>query len=417
MLNNYICALDIGSSKVAAALAVIKKKKIASIFFDSIPSKGIKRGSITDSISLVDCVTRVLKNIKVKSGINFKFICTNISGEDIITKHSRAIVPLAERGNKVITPSDLEMVNEQARVLGSSLEDEIIEIIPYSYSIDSKQNIANPVGLYSHRLEADLYLICAKLSHVQSLSRAINQAGFEIRDILFSGLATSKAVFNKEFEEGTNLFCDIGRDTTELLTFRNGALKDIEIISMGGDDLTFQLQEALKIPFDLAEDIKRSYGIITDPEQIPQDKEILVKKSDYYRPIKQKLVSEIITSKSRLICSTIKNAVEKKSPPYEINNFIVTGKTVLLEGLIEMLESELNIPVKLGRISNSRMPLLIKEHSDLSGQKYLTYLTCLGIIYEVMQEKAIDMPFLQKTARNPLLKAINRFREVYQEYF
>lgn len=417
MLDNYICALDIGSSKVAVALAVIKKKNIVSVFFDSIPSKGIKRGSITDSISLVDCVTAVLKNIKAKSGVNFKFICTNISGEDIITKHSRAIVPLAERGNKVIMPSDLEMVNEQARVLGSSLEDEIIEIIPYSYSIDSKQNIANPVGLYSHRLEADLYLICAKLSHVQSLSRAINQAGFEIRDILFSGLATSKAVFNKEFEEGTNLFCDIGRDTTELLTFRNGALKDIEIISMGGDDLTFQLQEALKIPFDLAEDIKRSYGIITDPEQIPQDKEILVKKSDFYKPIKQRLVSEIITSKSRLICSTIKNAVEKKSLPYDINNFIVTGKTVLLEGLIEMLESELNIPVKLGRISNSRMPLLIKEHSDLSGQKYLTYLTCLGIIYEVMQEKAIDMPSLQKTARNPFLKAINRFREVYQEYF
>ncbi len=296
MLNNYICALDIGSSKIAVVLAVIKKKNIINIYFDSIASKGVKHQTIVDSISLIDSLGRLMKNLKAKSAINIKFVSVNISGQDLLTKHSRAIVPLAERGNKVITVSDLQRVNEQARILGSSLEDEIIHLIPYSYSIDSKQNIANPVGLYSHRLEGDLYLICSKLSHIQSLSRAINQSGFEIKDVYFSGLATAKVVFDKESQEGLNLICDIGSDICEILVFRNGSLKDIEILPIGGDDLTMQLQDALKIPFELAEDIKRSYGIITEHEQISEDKEILVKKSDLYKPIKQKLVSEIITS-------------------------------------------------------------------------------------------------------------------------
>lgn len=416
-LNNYICALDIGSSKIAACVAQIKGKRINNILFETVPSKGIKKGIIVDSIDLVSVVSKLLKNLKAKSGINIKFIYTNISGQDIVTKHSRAIVPLAERGNKVITVSDIQRANEQARILGSSLEDEIIHLIPSSYTIDSKSNVINPLGLYSHRLEVDLYLVYGKLSFIQSLSRVINQAGFEIRDLFFSGLATSKVVFNKELKGGLNLFCDIGSDITELLVFRNGLLKDIEILPIGGEDLTMQLQNALKIPFDLTEDIKRSYGIIGNPEHIGEDKEILVKKNNLYKPIKQRLVSEIITSSAKLICSNIKDAVEKKVSCYEVDNFIIVGRTVLLEGFIETLENTLNIPVKLGRIADPEILSLTKEDNDLSGHKYLTYLTSLGMVCEAMQSKPPGILPLNQPTKNLIIKAMNRFKEIYQEYF
>jgi cell division protein FtsA len=417
MLNNYICALDIGSSKIAVALAVIQRKRITKIFFETLPSKGIEGGTIIDSIALVGAISKLMKNLKVKSGINIKFLYVNISGQDMVGKHSHAIVPLAERGNKVITISDIERVNEQARILGSSLQEEIIHLIPSSYSIDSKADLVNPLGLYSHRLEVDLYMLCAKLSHIQTLGRAINQSGYEIKDLFFSGLATSKAIFNKEFNEGLNLFCDIGSDTTELLVFRNGILKDVEILSIGGNDLTAQLVDKLKIPFDLSEDIKRSYGMIQDIGQLGEDKEILVKKNNLYKPIKQKVVLEIITSEAKLICSNIKDAVEKKVSSYEVNNFLIVGRTVLLEGLIETLENTLGMPVKLGRITNPEIPSSIREDDALSGQKYLTYLTTLGMLCEALEGETIGISPATQPPKNPILKAINRFREVYQEYF
>jgi cell division protein FtsA len=415
MLNNYICTLDIGSSKIAVAVADIKRKRINNIFFDNVPSKGIEVGVIVDSIALVDSVAMLMKNLKAKSGINIKFLYVNISGQDIITKHSRAIAPLAERGNKVITALDMQKVNEQARILGSSLEEEIIHSMPSSYSIDSNISVTNPLGLYSHRLEVDLYLICARLSGIQGLNRVINQSGHEIKGLFFSGLATSKAVFNNGFKEGLNLFCDIGSDTTELLAFRGGVLKNIEILPIGGENLTSQLSQELKIPKDLAEDIKRSYGIIGDPKQIEEDKEILVKKSNFYKPISIRLVSEIITSSARKICSNIKDGVERIAPCYEVNNFYVAGRTILLEGFIETLENTLSIPVKLCRITNPDILPSIKEDGALSGQKYLTYLTTLGMICEALKDKTV-LPAYQP-AKNLFVKAINRFKEVYQEYF
>jgi cell division protein FtsA len=415
--NNYLCAIDIGSNKISAALAQVRKNRIENIFFEVMPSHGVKEGVIVDATELVICLTKILKSLKSKSGLKIKFIHTNFSGKDISTKHSHAIIPLAERGNKVITSTDISSANEQARILGSNLDDEIIHVIPSSYSIDSKSNVINPIGLYSHKLEVDLYLVCARLSSLQSLSRVISQAGYEIRNLSFSGLATSKAVFGQEEKRGLSVFCDVGSDVTELLIFQDGLLQSIQILPLGGNSMTQQLSEGLKINFELAEDIKRSYGIIGDANSIPEDKEILVKKDEFYKPIKQRQVALMTTNSSRLICSQIKEVVEKKKALHEIDHFIMAGKTLLTDGFIEMMESVIGMPVKIGRISNPEIASQVKENSDLSGQKYLTYLTCLGMICEDLENKTVGNLILVKPAKNLLIKTINRFREVYQEYF
>ncbi|MBU0547487.1 MAG: cell division protein FtsA [Candidatus Omnitrophica bacterium] len=418
MLNNsYICAVDIGSNKIAASLAQVRKNHIENIFFDTVVSGGVKEGVIIDALELVTCLTKIIKSLKTKSGFKIKFIHTILSGKDISTKHSHAIIPLAERGNKVITSTDIANANEQARILGSGLEEEIIHVIPSSYSIDSNSKVINPVGLYSHRLEADLFLICAKLSSLQSLSRAVSQAGYEIKNISFSGLVTSKAVFGKEEKKGLSVFCDVGSDIAELLVFKDGLLQDIQVLPLGGSSITLQLSEGLKINYELAEDIKRSYGVIGDANNIAENKEILVKKDEFYKPIKHRQVAQMVTNSSRLICTQIKEVVERKVALHEIDHFVMAGKTLLSEGFIEMMENVIGMPVKIGRINNPEIAPLLKEHSDLSGQKYLTYLTCLGMICEDLENKTVGSASLIKPVKNLLIKVINRFREVYQEYF
>jgi len=415
--NSNICTLDIGSSKIAACVARVHSGSISSLVFEDVPARGIKKGVVTDSLDLIGCIGKVLKTIKEKSGVNIKFLHVNISGQDIVTKHSRAIIPLAERGNKVIALSDINRVNEQARILGSSLEEEIIHQIPFGYSIDSKSDIPNPIGLYSHKLEVDLFLICGKLSCLQSLGRVINQAGYEIKKIHFTGLATSRAVFSQGFGDGLNVFCDIGSDITELLIFQGGVLKDIKILPLGGDDLTQKLAEALKLPFELAEDVKRSYGLIGDPAQVREDKEILIRKNNIYRPIRQRDICEILNNQARDISQRIRDTLEPGIRCEHINNFVVAGRTVLTEGFIEKLEGVLGISVKLGRVGDPHVFSLLNKANAISGSRYLTYLTCLGMIYEAMQQSAIPFSLNVSAKQARLPGFISRIKEVYQEYF
>jgi len=413
--NNYICAVDIGSTKVCAVVVEIKNKHISQMFCDSMPTKSLRKGVVVDSLELVGVVGRLLRNLREKSGIKIKFVYTNISGQDIITKHSRAIIPLAERGNKVINRYDVARANEQARILGSSLEEEVIHQIPFNYAIDSNQAIANPIGLYSHKLETDLYLICAKLASVQSVARVINQSGYEIRNLFFSGLATSSAVLDNDTKLGTDIFCDIGGDVTELLFFKNGTLANIEILDIGGDDLTAELSETLKIPPELAEDVKRSYAVASDSDG--ENKEILIKKDNAYKPIKQKIVADVITAKTQSMCRIIKDRMDKIVDYPEVDSFVASGRAILLEGFLEALEITLGVPVKLARITDQKIITAVSKDSMLSGQKYLNYLTALGIISYCLRREHPLAASGQQDSPNIWLKLANKVEEIYQEYF
>ena len=225
-------------------------------------------------------------------------------------------------------------------------------------------------------------------------------------------------MFNRDFKEGLNLLCDIGSDVTELVLFSDGIPRDIKILPLGGDDLSLQLAEELKIPFELAEDVKKSFGLIGDCSLVKMDKEILIKKNNIYRPIQQKTIVDLLTLKAKSICDTIKEAVQKNTACDQINNFIVIGRTILTEGFIERLESSLGISVKLGRIIDPRIIPLINKDSAISSQQYLNCITPLGMVYEAMQEKRLAVQqTIHQPIKDPFSRAINRVKEIYQEYF
>jgi hypothetical protein len=128
-------------------------------------------------------------------------------------------------------------------------------------------------------------------------------------------------------------------------------------------------------------------------------------------------VSEIITSAAEFLCSQIKEAVEIKIPAYQVDHFVVSGRTNLLEGFIETLENALSIPVKMARIASPHIPAHVKEDKALTGMKYLTYLTSLGIICESLEEGPSGPLITAPAGGNAFSRVFNRVKEVYQEYF
>jgi len=417
MGKNYICGLDIGTSKIASCVAEIKKGKVIDLFFESQESRGVRKGSVVDSIELVECVGKVLKALKTKSGINIKTVHTNIAGADMTTKHSRALIPLAERGNKVITSLDVDNVNLQALILGSTIEDEVIHQIPYSYTVDNKTDITNAIGLYGHKLEVDLYLVCAKLASVQTINYAVHQAGYDVKEIFFSGLATGEVVFDQELKKGINILCDIGSDITEIVIFKDGNLRDIKILLLGGNDLTRALEEGLNIPFELAKDIKISSGPLDELLVLDDNRQILVRNDNVYQSFKKKQVADILNAKTKSMCLYLKDTVEKTVALNEISHFVLTGRTILQEGFLEMLEANTGIPVEFARIRDPQIAPLVNKNPALSGRKYLTYVTALGLVCKELygyRPKTLTIP---KSSRNLLLKVVNKLKEVYLEYF
>lgn len=420
MRNSYICALDLGSSKIACALAKFNKKNhIEDLMLESVATRGIKMGKVVDIQETSNSVEHLLKIVKERSGINVRSVYINIYGKDITTKHSRTVIPLAERGNKVITYSDVRRVTEEARILGSSFEEEILQDIPFIYVIDDQEYINSPIGLYGHKLGVDLLLILVKTSCIHGIHRLFNQLGYEIKHLFLSGLATSRIVLSEDLlKNGLYVFCDIGSDLTEIIVFENAILKHIETLSFGGDDLTGEIIRAFKIPFELAEGIKKSCAHVTESGQPGEDKEVMIKSDGYYKSISQIKICQIVTSKADWICRSIKDKLDKiTTDSGGINSIFVSGRTILMDGFLEKMETIMGCPVKMA--TNCRSTLLPNKRLDIisSVPQFLNYVTSLGIVYEAMGLSLRKKVSLGAFTGNIFNRTFNRIKEIYQEYF
>jgi cell division protein FtsA len=419
----YKCGLDIGSSKIAACLGRFRGNELTNLWYGSTDAVGIKRGQWQDIGNLTDGFSKLLRNLKSKSGIKIKTINLGFSGQNVIVRHSQAVIALAERGNKSVTKRDIQNVNYQAQILGSCLEDEILHSEPLGYTVDNENEVINPLGLYGHKLKVDLYLLCAKISYINTVIEVINRLGLRLNEITLSGLAISQAVFDLNRMKGLNILCDIGKDIIQILIFNDGRLMHYHIVASGGDDLTTSLSGQLKLPHSLAEEIKISYGRIQDNYQA-QDREIIVKKGNAYSTISQNSVIKILTQSSRRIAKLIRNAIQPhllaiSSPLIPSKMTLhVSGRTACLEGFLELLEVIVGIPVKIANIGNPSLTAPLIRHQFSSGESILNYLVCLGLIAEenkLSYKKSLNKPM--GGFRSTLSRIPERIKEVYQEYF
>jgi cell division protein FtsA len=224
-------------------------------------------------------------------------------------------------------------------------------------------------------------------------------------------------VFKESFPKETNFLCDIGGELSEILVFKNGRLENVRVIPLGGGSITQMLCEGLKVPFELAEEIKISYGIAGEYLQRDEAKEILVKKDSAYKSISRKLVSEIVNAGVKTVCQNIKEAVQDIVNEGEASTFLFCGRSVLLEGFLEKMETTLELPVKIARINHPALIPVINQSDLVSVQKRLTYLTCLGIICQVLDRQYPGYYSATSPHRNPIIRLYSKIQEIFQEYF
>ena len=419
MKNNSICALDLGSSKASAMVCVFNRQgKIIDMTMESVSSKGIKAGHIVNFSELSASVETLLNKLQKSSKLKIKELYTNVSGSEVTTRHSRAIMPLAERGNKVITDADLYRIREEARVLGTSLQDEIIHQIPFGYIVDGDNFCLNPRELYAHRLEVDLYLIYAKLSYIQGITRLLHQLGYSIKAVFYSGFTSAKLALGQGKRYGIDIFCDIGADLTDLVMFKDKILQKIEVLTRGADDITVAISRNLNIPFELAEEIKRRSAVVGEQEDLSLDKEVMVNKDNAYVPIKQREISQIATQSCSSMCMAIKEAVNKMAEGGTVNSLFIAGRSAIQEGLLEKLEELSGIPTKLVRIP-AHMFLNNDIHNELASSyiKTLTYLNSFALIVFAWESAQENNIFRNAPSLKSLSGIANKVKQVYQQYF
>lgn len=404
----YICGLDLGSQTVKASLLQIREngeQELLGVF--ETKTNGFKEASVRDMGELAECVHTVVAGLSENTGVKIQEVYLGVGSGLVKASSCSAVIPLGDRGSKVITAKDVAKVRLQARLLGVNMEELILQDLPQLYFVDDVNKALNPVGLYGRKLEIKTLLIVANNGLIKNLTTAINHAGYDVPYIYFSSWASSGVELTGEQKQKGCAYVNIGAAVTDILIFHEGVLKAIETVSLGGEHVTRRIAEDLDIVLDLAEEIKNSYAFASGEDPAGQE-EILIKREEGYLPIKKQRICHAIEPVIANQVETILQGI-RSSQFYEFMNcgIILSGGGALLPGLAERIEQTTTLPVKVGQIQ-----VTAKRLSHAPKFAASVGVALAGAEYSHRNASSSTNGHAGWPGR-----VVNKVRELYNEYF
>lgn len=376
MKDKIITGIDIGSSKIATLVALSQDNlnELKIIGFNSVDSKGVKKGLIIDIVEVIKAVEESIEKAERMSGYRIEDVFVSVGGPNISSLNSHGIVAISNPKGE-IEESDVDRVIEAARAISLSSSRKIIEVSPRDFIVDGQEGIKNPIGMTGVRLETDAHIITASSINLKNIERVLNDLGLINKGFVFSGLASAQSVLTDTEKELGVVVADIGGGKTDVTIFVDGSLSYSSSIPIGAKHITNDIAVGLRVSLDSAEKIKihlskesnfkkKSSKIDISGLNIPEELNELSLSN---------VVDNIIFSRLEEIYKIIFEEIEKSGFSQSIPaGLVITGGGALTIGMAEVGRKILGMPIRIG--VPGKISGLIDEIIEPQ------YSTCVGLL-------------------------------------
>ena len=345
-----IAGLDVGTSKVTTVIGELAPDGVLDIIGEgNVPSQGLKRGVVVNLERTTEAIRQSVHQAERVAGVRVERVILGVGGPHLksVTSHGLAAI----RRGQSISAADVERAIEQAKAYPFDADLELLHALPLEFKVDGQEGIRDPVGMAGVRLEVDVHLVAAGRGPLANLRRAVGEAGLEIEALVAQPLASGLGVLSPEEEHMTVLLLDVGGGTTEVAVFREGRLAHSSVLPLGGDHVTQDIAQLLKIPFEEAERVKRKYGAalpeLADPELVLE----INQEGGSLGEVPAPELARIIRPRLREILHLARQSVDEALGPLEIkvNRVILTGGSALLKGFDLLARQQYSLPVRVGK--------------------------------------------------------------------
>ncbi|MEK7458933.1 MAG: cell division protein FtsA, partial [Patescibacteria group bacterium] len=238
---------------------------------------------------------------------------------------------------------------EAARTVATPSNYEILHVIPKSFTVDGQRGIKDPVGMNGIRLEVDALIIQALSSSMKNLTKSIYRTGLDIEDLVYAPLATAEAVLTQRQKELGVCVVNIGAGSTSLAVFEEGDLIHTAVLPIGGDRVTSDIGTILRVPPEIAETVKLTYGHAV-PDAVDRKHTFMLKElgADVDEVVKRRFIAEIVESRIEELFEAIDAELRKvdRSGMLPVG-VMLTGGGAKLEGIVDVARRVLRLPCSI----------------------------------------------------------------------
>lgn len=362
--DKIICAIDVGSSKIATLIAsVLEDDRINLIGVAAVVARGVKKSQVVDIESAVAAIDESVQSAERMAGYSLSNAYVSMGGPQIESINSHAVVAVAEPDGEIKT-SDVTRVNEAARAIALPSSREILHVIARTFTVDGQEGISDPIGMTGVRLETDTHIITGPTTSMRNLVKCVGMVGVDTKELVFSGVASAQAVLTDTEKELGVILVDIGGETTDVVIFVDGAIAYSSVVPIGGRHVTSDIAVGLRISLESAEKIKQYLAKPQKPAAQSADEKNPKEKRDDYLDLKEVGINEEIQKISRkaVVDSIIRPRLQEifKYVGKEIkksgfgsqtpSGLVITGGGAMTVGVLDQAKFILGFPARIGKV-------------------------------------------------------------------
>lgn len=346
--GELIVGLDIGTTKICAIVGEISENGTVDVVgIGTHPSKGLRKGVVINIEATVNSIKRAIEEAELMAGCEISHVYAGIAGGHIKGFNSHGIVAVKE---KEVMQTDVDRVIDAARAIAIPLDREVIHILPQEFVIDDQDGIREPLGMSGVRFEAKVHIVTGAVTSAQNIIKCAQRCGLSVADIVLEQLASSEAVLSQDEKELGVALIDIGGGTTDIAIWSEGSIVHTSVLAVGGDHITSDIAVGLRTPMNDAERIKQKHGCAMNT-MVERDETIEVPSVGGRKPrtLSRQILTEIIEPRVEEMFSLVHQEIQRTG--YEdllASGVVITGGATLLNGMPELAEDILGLPVRLG---------------------------------------------------------------------
>jgi cell division protein FtsA len=392
MSNEIVVSLDIGSTYVRVIVCEREDGGVLKIIGTGTrPSTGLRKGVVVNIEATLHAIEEAVEEAEMMSGLEVTDCWTGIGGNHINGINSRGVVGVTgkkrDTREREIGQEDIDRVIEAAKAVVIPTDRQILEVIPQNFKVDDQKGIRNPMDMIGVRLESEVHIITCSVTGGQNLIKCVNRAGFRVNELILQTLAAGRAVLTQEEMDLGVVLIDIGGGTTDMLVYLEGTPYSTYTIPAGGTQVTSDISIIKNISIDNAEKIKINSGCCWE-KMLDNDEKVIVPGVGGRPPMSIPRSQLLVIIKPRMeeIFKLAKQHIDALNLPRPLGGgVVITGGGAQLSGVVELANSILRLPARLGTpIPTQELEGLVEEYRTPA------YATVIGLALEGSRRMGLD---------------------------
>lgn len=341
--------LDIGTTSIKAMVCENVKGQLKVISVGVVPSAGLNRGVIVDIDKTARAIFQAVKKAEAKSNIDIKNVVVGLPANYLQMQRVHGSITIASQGqSREITDRDVIDVAKETLTQSISPELAVLDLIPTEFTVDGFNGIKDPRGMVGVRLEMKGTLYTGPKTIIHNTKKAVQQAGYGIRDFVIAPIATGFTLLNDGEQDFGTVVIDLGGGQTTTSIVHDHQLKYTFVDPEGGQYVTRDISTVLNTSLRNAERLKLDHGYaMANLTKADAQVDVPVVGENTPQQFSEEYLAEIIEARVRQILERSVQRLHAIHAPRLPGGVVLVGGGASLPGIVQLAQQYFKESVKV----------------------------------------------------------------------